>query len=242
MVPLSTTRRQRYSESQKLEALQLLETDFKGKPGKLREYLRKKWRLTKSLPKQTLHDWTREKPQLEAHVASVNREAMPTTRERFPEFKAKLLPTLMELQQAGKLTLDSIRDEARKVWSMIEVPQSNGPQLTRKWARILANRWGLDLTHPSQQQSLLRDAEAVDNNSGKDGGDKQQIEPPANKVEEAVRLLSSHFAQVEHGVYDDKDIRTFLRLTAKFNCNRDRVIPENTNRPNEGMQREQVAQ
>ena len=53
--------RQRYTADMKKLAVQLAEGEYKGRTDELREHLRRKWKLAKELPKQTLNDWCQPK-------------------------------------------------------------------------------------------------------------------------------------------------------------------------------------
>ena len=52
---------ERHILEQNKYALQLLDDRTKGKNVQLREFSRKKWKLSKPLAKQTLSDWVKEK-------------------------------------------------------------------------------------------------------------------------------------------------------------------------------------
>ena len=109
--------RQRYTADMKKEAIRLAEGDYKGRIDELRDHLRRKWSLAKPLPKQTLSDWFQ--PKAKQTIQETAKKGDGRTKAvrfaKYPELEDLLLPRIMLLEDAGVLTIDILREQAKKL-------------------------------------------------------------------------------------------------------------------------------
>ena len=143
--------RQRYTAEMKKLAIKLYEGDYKGRTEELREHLRRRWKLPKPLPKQTLNDWLQPKAKQTIHETAKKGDGgnKAVRFAKYPELEDLLLPRILPLEDAGVLTIDILREQAKKLLPSVTFkPDKNGrpkapPQLSVGWAWKVCRRFGL---------------------------------------------------------------------------------------------------